>query len=157
MDYRVSGGQGGEIPGGIRPDALDGRLEWTAVPPRRGLLGAVAARLGSEADLDKIVLGVLAPLRGWLEGPPLEALRAALPPPLARELQDGAFALGAPVRRAHDAADLVATVSRLIQHPPARALAYVRAVLGALRDALPAAGIAGRLPPDLADAFAAAT
>lgn len=154
VDYRVTGGQGGEIPGGIRPDAFDGRLEWTPLPRGRDLVGAVAARLGSEAEPEKVLLGVLVPLATRLDAPARDALRAALPPPVARELADGAFAVGAPVPRAEGARDLLATVARLVQQPPARALTTIRAVLGALAEALPGSGIAERLAPALADALA---
>jgi hypothetical protein len=88
---------GPAVPGLLRPGQLDGRAEWVPVRGREGLLGRIAARLGSEADLRKVVLAVLCPLRSALEGPPLDALLARLPYSLAREVLDGEWILNSRV------------------------------------------------------------
>jgi uncharacterized protein (DUF2267 family) len=152
--YNVRGGIGPPLPGVVAPADLDARVEW--VPVRRGgaLLDLLAARLGSEADVHKIVLGVLAPLASTLDGAPLRALLAHLPLSLQGELATGGAAVGAPIRAPRGAGDYVLEVGRLILHPPWRAAAYVRAVFSTARRVLPAAeseAIAERLPGDLAE------
>lgn len=152
--YRVRGGVGPPLPGIVGPADLDGRAEWVPVRPAADLLDAVAARLGSEVDLHKIVLGVLAPLCPALDGAPLGALLAHLPLPLARELGQRDIALGARVRAPRGAGDYVVEVARLVQQPPARAATYARAVVAAVRGVLTPAeaeAIAARLPADLAE------
>jgi uncharacterized protein (DUF2267 family) len=152
--YRVRGGVGPPLPGIVGPAELDGRSDWVEVERERDLLGAVSARLGSEVDLHKVVLGVLAPLCPALDGAPLGALVAQLPLSLGRELVQRDVATGARLRAPRGAADYLLEVARLIQHPPARAVTYVRAVFAAARKALPrehADEIARRLPPDLAE------
>lgn len=152
--YRVRGGVGPSLPGVVGPGEVDGRVEWVPIARGGDLLDVLAARLGSEVDLDKVVLGVLAPLRAALEGPPLAAIAARLPPHLAAELAAGDVALGAKVRPPANAAEYVTEAARLVQHPPWRAATYVRAVFAAARAVLSpedAEGIAARLPPDLAE------
>jgi uncharacterized protein (DUF2267 family) len=152
--YRVRGGVGPPLPGTVGPGSVDGRVEWVPVPRTRELLDLVEARLGSEADLHRVVLGVLAPLRAVLEGPPLAALLARLPLPLARELASGDLALGARVLVPSNARDYVAEVARLVLQPPWRVASQVRAVFAAAREVLGSEdleAIAARLPPDLAD------
>jgi len=152
--YGVRGGVGPALPGVVGPADLDGRAEWVPVPRIGGLLDALAARLGSEVDLHKVVLAVLAPLRAALDGPPLGALLAHLPLPLARELAAPDVALGARVRAPSGAGDYLLEVSRLILHPPGQAATYVRAVFAAAAAVLPRAdweAIAVRLPPDLGE------
>ncbi len=152
--YRVRGGVGPPLPGIVGPAELDGRSDWVEVPRDRDLLARVEARLGSEVDLHKIVLGVLAPLCPALDGAPLGALVAHLPLALARELAQRDVATGARVRAPRGAGDYLLEVARLIQQPPARAVTYVRAVFAAARATLPrehAEAIASRLPPDLAE------
>jgi hypothetical protein len=152
--YRVRGGVGPPLPGIVGPADLDGRVEWVPVAKAGELLDVLAGRLGSEVDLHRVVLGVLAPLRSALDGPPLGALVARLPLSLARELAAGDEALGAKVRSPAGAGDYVLEVSRLILHPPWRAATYVRAVFAAARAVLAPEGsdaIAARLPPDLAE------
>ena len=117
------------------------------------LLEAVRARLGSEADPEKILLGVLAPLRPWLQGEALDAILASLPRPVAGELLEAGSVLLAPLPRPDGAGDYLATVVELVQHPPATARAYVLAVFGALEEVLGedvARSVAARLPPDIA-------
>jgi uncharacterized protein (DUF2267 family) len=158
--YRVRGGVGPQLPGVVGPADLDGRVEWVPVARTGELLDALAARLGSEVDLHKVVLAVLAPLRSALDGPPLGAIVARLPLPLARELAAGDLALGAKVRSPAGAGDYLLEVSRLILHPPWRAATYVRAVFAAARAVLApedAEEIAARLPPDLAEPWRSAS
>lgn len=158
--YRVTGGVGPPLPGIVGPAELDGTVEWVPVARGGDLLDVLAARLGSEVDLHKIVLGVIAPLRSALEGPSLQALLARLPLSLAREIAAGDAALGARVRPITGAADYVREAARLIQHPPWRAATYVRAVFAAARAVLgpeDAQAIAARLPADLADLWRAAS
>ncbi len=147
------------LPGLVGPAGLDGRAEWVPVPPGADLLERLEARLGSEADVRKIVLGVLAPLRPALEGAPLGALVARLPLWLARELAQPDFALNVRVRAPRGAGDYLVEVSRLVLLPPARAATYVRAVFAAARAVLARAdseAIAARLPPELAELWRSA-
>lgn len=161
-EYQVAGGVGGRLPGALGPSELDGRAEWSQLPGagRPGLLQALVARLGSEVDARKVLLAVLAPLRPALEGEPLGAIAAELPPELARELADMDAALCERRRPAPAGArDYLREVSRLVMHPPPRAATYVRAVFAAARTALPheiVVEVERRLPEDLADLWRAA-
>lgn len=154
-DYRVRGGIGPPLPGIVGPADLDGRAEWVPVVRQtRELLEVLSARLGSEVDLHKVVLGVLSPLRAALDGAPLGALLAHLPLPLAREMAAGGVAVGDRIRSPSGAGDYLLEVSRLILHPPWRAATYVRAVFAAARAVLSreeSDAIAARLPADLGE------
>ncbi len=159
--YRVTGGVGPALPGLVGPAGVDGRAEWVPVV-RYGadLLEILEARLGSEVDVHKIVLGVLAPLVPALDGAPLGALVARLPLSLARELAQADVALGARVRAPRGAGDYVVEVGRLVQHPPPRAATFIRATFAAARRVLSRAEseeIAARLPADLAELWRTAT
>lgn len=157
--YQPRGGVGGRIPGTIAPSQLDGRAEWRPLRRPRDLLEALAMRLGSEADLRKVALAVLAPLRPALVGEPLGALLAALPQDLALPLAGAELELNARIRAPESAGEYLSEVSRLSLHPPRRAAEYVRAVFAAAKAVLePAstAAVADRLPPELADAWRAA-
>lgn len=159
-DYRVRGGVGPELRGLVGPAEVDGRADWVPLPRSADLLGVVAARLGSEADVHKIVLGVLAPLVPALDGAPLGALVAQLPLSLARELAQPDLALNVRVRSPRGASDYLLEVSRLVLHPPDRAATFVRAVFAAARGALARAdaeAVAARLPPDLAGLWRSAS
>jgi uncharacterized protein (DUF2267 family) len=154
MPYRLQGGVGKPLPGIVGPDEVDGRAEWVPARPGADLLEVVAARLGSEVDVHKVVLAVLAPLCPALDGAPLGALLALLPLPLARELAEPGPALGTRVRAPGGAGDYLLEVSRLVQLPPSRAATYVAAVFAAARGGLSRAdaeAIAARLPGDLAE------
>ena len=153
-DYRVRGGVGAELHGIVGPAQVDGRADWTPVSRGRDLLGEIAARLGSEVDLFRAVLGVLAPLVPALDGAPLGAIVSRLPPSFARELAAAGAAIGGNVRSPRGAGDYVLDVSRIILQPPWRAATHVRAVFAAARAVLPredAEAVAARLPPDLAE------
>jgi uncharacterized protein (DUF2267 family) len=159
--YQVRGGVGGFIPGTIGPAQVDGRTEWAAIRSRapRDLVEALAARLGSEVDLHRVVLAVLGPLRGALEGEPLGALLAQLPPDLARKLADAELNLAERVLAPRGARDYVREVSALLLHPPRRAAEYVRAAFAAARAVLSpedAHAVAERLPPEIGDLWRAA-
>jgi uncharacterized protein (DUF2267 family) len=157
--FHVDGGHGGAIPGTLGPAGLDGRLEWVGLSHGPALLDAVRARLGSENDVDKVLLAVLVPLRPWLAGEALDGLLEALPGSLAERVRSGERYLLAPVGRPSGVDEYVAAVARLLQRAPAEARTHVLAVLGAARDALPleaAAAIAARLPPELARLWDAA-
>jgi uncharacterized protein (DUF2267 family) len=159
QSFYVSGGQGGTIPGTLGPGGIDGRLEWVPAPHGGDLVGAIAARLGSPADPERVILAAIAPLAPWLEGPALEAIQAALPWPLARTLLRAEEFLLEPIPRATGAGDWLATVARIVRRPLPSARAHALAVLGAVRETLsPEASraVEGRLPPDLADLWAAA-
>ncbi len=148
--YRVSGGYGDDVPGAVGPGDLDGRAEWVPVDGR-GIAARLEARLGSEVDLRKILFGVLVPLLGALHGEPVRAIAARLPHALARELLD---ADDGAARGRVGIDEYLREVSELVQHPPHAAAIYVGAVLGAVREALPAdaAGeVEKRLPSELAD------
>ncbi|WP_041453253.1 DUF2267 domain-containing protein [Anaeromyxobacter dehalogenans] len=153
--YEVAGGVGARTPGAIGPDELDGRADWVEIPARGEgeLLERLEARLGSEARTRKVLLAVLAPLRGALEGPALSGILAHLPRRFARELAEAEWNLNAPVRAPATGAEYLAEVARLLQRPPRQAAAYVLAVLAALHEVMgPAArDLADRLPPDLAE------
>jgi hypothetical protein len=157
--YTVRGGVGPWLPGIIAPADLDGRVEWVPVRRSGELLDVLEARLGSEVDVHKVVLGVLAPLVSALDGAPLGSLLAHLPLSLARELAAGGAAVGAPVRAPMGAGDYVLEVSRLILQPPWRAAAYVRAVFATARRLLSRAeseAVAARLPHDVAELWRSA-
>lgn len=153
-EYHVSGGYGGEVPGTLGPDELDGRAEWVALSGR-DLRERLQARLGSEVDLRKVLLGVLVPLLGALRGEPVRAIAARLPYALARELLD---ADDAAARAPPGAEQYLREVSELVQHPLAAAAFHVRAVLGPIRAALPpelADEVERRLPAELAELWRA--
>ncbi len=160
-EYRVRGGVGPELPGLVGPASVDGRADWVPVVRRSGdRLEVLEARLGSEVDVHKIALGVLAPLTPALDGAPLGALVAHVPLYLARELAQHDLALNTRVRAPQGAGDYLVEVSRLIQHPRARAATYVRAVFAAARHVLSSAereAIAARLPPDVSELWRGAT
>jgi uncharacterized protein (DUF2267 family) len=152
--YGVGGGVGGALPGVLGPEELDGRIEWVAVRPPRDLAEALAARLGSEDDVRRVILAVLGPLRQLLEGEPLGALVARLPPPLARELADAELNLCARIAPASGAPEYLAEVARLLLRPPEVAATYVRAAFAAARAMLApeeARAVEARLPPELAE------
>lgn len=161
--YAVSGGRGGPCPGAIGPDELEGDLEWRPLHDEGGdeggVMGRVAARLGSEVDARRVLLAVLGPLRGALEGRPLQALAEALPRRLVRELAEVEWNLNAAVPPATDAADYLLTVARLARFPPRTAATYVVAVFAAVRAALGSAesdAVADRLPADIGQLWRAA-
>jgi Uncharacterized conserved protein (DUF2267) len=152
--YAVRGGVGPPLPGVVGPAELDATVEWVPVRRTSDLLDVLAARLGSEVDVHKVVLGVLAPLASALDGAPLGSLLAHLPLSIAWELAAGASAVGAPIRAPTGAGDYVLEVAQLIQHPPWRAAAYVRAVFATARHMLSRAeadAITARLPHDIAE------
>lgn len=148
-DYRVAGGYGDEVPGTIAPDALDGRVEWVH-PEGASLVDRLEARLGSEVDLRKILLGALVPLLGVLRGEPVHAIAARLPYPLARELLEADDGVA---RGPAGVEPYLREVAELVQHPPPTAAIYVGAVLATVRDALSddAAELERRLPAELAE------
>ena len=153
-EYRVSGGYGGAVPGTIAPNGLDGRAEWVPLQGH-GLEARVQARLGSEVDLRKVLLGVLVPLLGALRGEPLRAIAARLPYALARELLDADDGVA---RAPPTAEQYLREVSELVQHPLAVAAFYVRAVLGTIRAALAPEltdEVERRLPAELAELWRA--
>lgn len=156
----MRGGVGPELPGLVSPASVDGRAEWVpVVRPGAELLERLEARLGSEVDVHKIVLAVVAPLCPALDGAPLGALLAHLPLSLARELAQPDLALASRVRTPGGAGDYLCEVARLALLPPARAATYVRAVFAAARAVLTRAdaeAIAARLPADLAGLWRAA-
>ena len=157
--YSVSGGVGGSYPGALGPDEVEGALEYRPVPSAPGLVERLASRLGSAADARRVILATLAPLRGALQGPALDAVLARLPERLARELLEAEWNLNARVPDATDAVEYLATVSSLARFPPRIAATYVVAVFAALRAALgpvDADAVAGRLPGDLAQLWLAA-
>lgn len=152
-EYQVTGGYGDAVPGTIGPAEVDGRAEWVQLDGPAGLAKQLQARLGSEVDLRKVLLGVLSPLLGALHGDPVRAIAARLPYPLARELldvDDGAAQVPA------GAEQYLRDVSELVQHPLSAAAFYARAVLGSIRAALApdvAAELERRLPAELAEVW----
>ncbi len=152
--YGVTGGVGGALPGIIGPEELDGRIEWVPLRPPRDLPEALAARLGSEVDARRVILGTLGPVRAVLEGEPLGAILATLPLDLARELADAELNLGAAVVAATTADEYLAEVARLVLHPRRVAVTYVRAVFAAAKSVLApeaARAVEERLPPGIAE------
>jgi uncharacterized protein (DUF2267 family) len=158
--YAVSGGVGDPVfPGTVAPDAFDGRAEWLPPPGARSLLELVDARLGSEDDVRRTLLAVLAPLRAALDGEPLEAILRHLPGALAREIADADLNLNARVRTPTGTGDYLAEVSRLVLQPPWRAATAIRAVFAAARAVLSpeeTRAVEARLPPDLAGPWSSA-
>ena len=149
----VQGYHGGPVAGALGPAGLEGRSEWVELRGDGEPEDRVAARLGSEVDLRKVVLAVLCPLRGWLEGEPLGAVLATLPARLAREVQDGELILLRRMGRPGSASEYLGEVADLALQPPARARHYALAVLGTVKEALSPearAAVAGRLPRDVA-------
>jgi uncharacterized protein (DUF2267 family) len=163
-EYGVTGGLAGPVPGVQSPRDLDGRAEWAPLPDHRrlpllALLEELRARLGSEVDERKVVLGVLCPLGALLEGEPLESILAHLPFPYTREVLEAEWNLNAEVHAPAGAGDYLVEAAELLQQPPARAAATVRAFFGAARAVLrpdEAEAIAARLPRDLAAVWALA-
>jgi uncharacterized protein (DUF2267 family) len=157
--YGVAGAVGGRLPGVLGPEELDGRIEWVPVRPPRDLPEALAARLGSEDDANRVILAVLGPLRQVLAGEALGALLAKLPLHLARELGEAELNLCARVAPAGSAPEYLAEVSRLVLHPPDTAATYVRAVFAAGKAVLaPEEGraVEAKLPPGVAELWRAA-
>lgn len=155
----IQGGVGQPIVGVLRPDEVTGGQEAWAPEGGSGLLAEVNARLGSEDDARKVVLAVLAPLRGWLDGPPLEAVLATLPYGLAHEIRDAERVLLAPVAPVHGSGDYLVLVAGVLQHAVPVAREYVLAVLRALRRALPPEDVSlvsERLAGSLASLWASA-
>lgn len=150
-DYQVAGGYGDAVPGTIGPDEVDGRADWVR-GEGRGLADELQARLGSEVDLRKVLLGVLAPLLGLLRGEPVRAIAARLPYGLGRELldaDDGGRATAGPA----GADAYLREVAELVQRPLSTAASHVTAVLGPIRSALApddAGELERRLPEELA-------
>lgn len=154
-EYQVTGGYGDAVPGTIGPDAIDGRVEWVDVAGQ-SLAERLEARLGSEVDLRKVLLGVLVPLVGALHGEPLRAIAARLPYPLARELLDADEAVA---RVPAGVETYLREVAELVQHPVPSAALYARAVLDTVREALPAEAaseVERRLTAELAALWRAA-
>jgi uncharacterized protein (DUF2267 family) len=157
--YRVSGGQGFEVPGALGPAELDARTEWVSTRRDGGLVSILAPRLGSGSDAAHVIVGVLLPLRTALAGPPLEALLAHLPPPIAGVLRAGAPGAGPASPTPAGKHEYLAQASLLLQHPPPRAASYARAVFAAAREVLApdeASAVADRLPRELAELFVTA-
>jgi uncharacterized protein (DUF2267 family) len=154
-EYRVRGGVGPPLPGTVSPAGVDGRSEW--VPVRRGadLLDVLSGRLGSEVEPHHVALAVLAPLAAALAGAPLASLLAHLPAATGVELAAAADESSG-VRPATGAGDYLVEVARLVQQPPWRAAATVRAVFASARAVLTPEeleAIAAQLPRDLVEAF----
>lgn len=158
-EYAVSGGYGAATPGALGPGELDGRADWVGIEHGGGLLEALAPRIGSEVDLEKLVLAAVCPLRSALDGPPLDALLARLPYALALEVREGDRNLNTRVVAASGASDYLVEAARLMQHAPPRAALYVYAFFAAARAVLPPdahEAIAARLPRDLAELWRSA-
>jgi uncharacterized protein (DUF2267 family) len=139
----------GELPGTPR-DGPEPTLEW--VSAGEGIVGALRARLGSDARPESLVVAVLSSLRGWLERDTFEAVIEELPWSLRA-------ALHAPeqlpaVRHVDGKDSFIATVAELMQRTPAQAAFYVRAVFATLRAHLPRGlvdAIERELPPEMAE------
>jgi uncharacterized protein (DUF2267 family) len=157
--YEVAGGVGGQLPGVLAPEELDGRIDWVPVRPPLDLPEALASRLGSEDDAHRVILAVIGPLRQLLQGEPLGAILAKLPLHLARELADAELNLCARITPAAGLAEYLAEVSRLVLHPPDVAASYVRAVFAAAKAVLApdqASAVEARLPAGIAQLWRAA-
>jgi uncharacterized protein (DUF2267 family) len=140
-----------DLPGTIAPDELEGRAEW--VRPGEGFVRSVAVRLGSETQLDKLVLAALPPLGAWLAPDTYAAIVDDLPWGLRGMLRTPQSHLGGPVPRLEDRDAYVRFVAFHAQHPAARAALYVEALLAALRESLPQGlrdAVERELPPGLA-------
>ena len=142
------------LPGEVPPGGPEPTLEW--VRPGGGVVGAMAARLGSDAAAEKVVLPVIAALRGWVAEDTWEGVVDELPFPLRRILRAGHGRAAAPPAGWEE---LVRAVARETLHAPGRSDPEVRAVLASLKSALPRGlleAIAHELPAEVAEAFRAA-
>jgi hypothetical protein len=139
-----------DLPGTIEPEEFEGRAEW--VPPGEGFVRNLALRLGSETQVEKLVLAALPPLGAWLAPDTYLAIVEDQPWSLRGMLRTPQAHLG-PVPRLEDADAYVRFVGRHTQHPDERAALYLDALLAALRESLPE-GLRGaverELPPGLA-------
>jgi uncharacterized protein (DUF2267 family) len=122
-----------------------------------GVVGALRARLGSDARPESLVMAVVSALRRSLERDTFEAVIEELPWSLRA-------ALHAPeqlpaVRHVDGKDSFIAAVAELTQRTPAQATFHVRAVFATLRAHL-ARGIVDaierELPPDIADLWRSA-
>ncbi len=140
------------LPGTTPAGGPEPTLEW--VRPGGGILGAVAARLGSDPSAEELIIAVMRALRTRLPADSWEAI--------AEEL---AFSTRAILR--NDVAgggmthgeDLVDEVARAMLHPRAQAALEVRAVFASMKRALPrglAEAIPGELPVDVREIWLAA-
>jgi uncharacterized protein (DUF2267 family) len=145
------------LPGTIEPDELDGREEW--VLAGAGFERSLAARLGSDVRISRLVMAALPPLRHHLAGDSWEALLDELPWDLRRMLDSAGAHLGGPVPRLTTAVEYVRFIARHTQHPDEQAAFYASSVLGALKEsAAPglAEAVAAELPDELATLWRAA-
>ncbi len=137
------------LPGVTGPGGPDPQLEW--VRPGPGVLGKLAARLGSEARADELVVAVMKCLRPSLAADTWDAIADELPYALRATLRAPGER---PVERASTRRELFERVGTLVQHPPARAAFEVAAVFATLAAALPRAladAVASDLPEDVAE------
>lgn len=142
------------LPGEVPAGGPEPTLEW--VRPGGGVVGTMSARLGSDAAAEKVVLPVIAALRGSLAPDTWDGIVDELPFPLRRMLRAGP---GGRSGASPGWSELVRAVSREAQHPPERTEYDVRAVFASMKTALPRGlvdAIAHELPADVAEAFRAA-
>jgi len=144
----------GELPG-TPPDGPEPTLEW--VSRGDGVLGALRARLGSDARADGLLVAVLSCLRGWLERDTFDALAEELPWPLRAALRSPEGLPRVPALAGREG--FVAAVGELAQRTPSQAAFYVRAVFATLKAHLPvglADAVDRELPRDVAELWRAA-
>ncbi len=157
-ETRVSGFHGFPIAGTVGRGGPDATLEWTPAPDRADLLEALAARLGSEVDPEKIAVAAASALKQWASGAALDGLLAALPWPLRQVVASSEVHLP-PIGRLDGLRDLVAAFARAAQRIPAEAEGELRAFFGAVKETLPARAaeaLGARLPDDVAAFWRAA-
>jgi hypothetical protein len=145
------------LPGTIAPGELEGRAEWG--PPGEGFVRSLAIRLGSETQLEKLVLAALAPLEAHLAPDTWAAIVEDLPWELRGMLRSAGAHLGGRVPRIETREQWIRFVARHAQQPDDRAGFYLAAFVAALKESLPAGlrdAVERELPPRLAALWTAA-
>lgn len=136
-----------QLPGVVPAGGPDPTLEW--VRPGGGILGAVAARLGSDPRAEDLLASAMRTLRARLPRDTWEGLLDELPFS-TRALLRGDEAAGV---AADEDPDPVAAVARAMMLPLPRARLALRAALASLKQALPRGlvdAVASELQDDLA-------
>lgn len=138
------------LPGTVSIGGPEPKLEW--VRSADGVLGALSLRVGSDPRAEELLIAVLKALRGRIPPDTWEGVTEELPFTTRAVLRD-------PLASEAPPGDLVESVSRAMLHPPRRAALEVRAVFGALRQALPRGlvdALGEELPPELRDLWSGA-
>ncbi len=153
-ETRVQGFHGEPIAGTVGVAGPEPTLEWVEEPPPPAppLAAALASRLGSEVRPHGVIVAGIRALRGWLAGEPLERLLASLAWPLRQQVATADQHLPPmPVPASRD--ELVGAFAAAAQRRPVEAERLLRALFGAIEEALPrevAEAVEGALPDEVA-------